>query len=173
MRCWSPLRIFGMPEHTIACFEKGLHVYCEKEMSNSLEAAKSMVLAGRKAGKLLQIGHQRRSNPRYIYCNDKIIKEANLLNRITNISGQWHRSRAGCVDLELAERHRDSEGNSQEIWLRRHVLSSGIGDGTRVWVAAPLSISGRIRSMFTVGSSTMLCRVLGHGQWRCGLLERS
>ena len=90
---------FWHAEHTIACFEKGLHVYCEKEMSNSLEAAKSMVLAGRKAGKLLQIGHQRRSNPRYIYCNEKIIKEANLLNRITNISGQWHRSRAGCVDL--------------------------------------------------------------------------
>lgn len=90
---------FWHAEHTIACFEKGLHVYCEKEMSNSLEAAKNMVLAGRKAGKLLQIGHQRRSNPRYIYCNEKVIKEANLLNRITNISGQWHRSRAGCVDL--------------------------------------------------------------------------
>ena len=43
---------FWHAEHTIACFEKGLHVYCEKEMSNSLEAAKSMVLAGRKAGKL-------------------------------------------------------------------------------------------------------------------------
>ena len=90
---------FWHARHTIACFEKGLHVYCEKEMSNSLEDAKNMVLAGRKAGKLLQIGHQRRSNPRYIYCNDKIINEANLLNRITNISGQWHRSRAACVDL--------------------------------------------------------------------------
>jgi predicted dehydrogenase len=57
-----------------------------------------MVLAGRKAGKLLQIGHQRRSNPRYIYCYEKIIKEAGLLNRITNIWGQWHRSRQACVD---------------------------------------------------------------------------
>ena len=94
---------FWHAEHTIACFEKGLHVYCEKEMSNSLESAKNMVLAGRKAGKLLQIGHQRRSNPRYIYCNDNIVKEANLLNRITNISGQWHRSRAGCVDLGWPE----------------------------------------------------------------------
>ena len=90
---------FWHAEHTIAGFEKGLHVYCEKEMSNSLEAAKDMVLAGRKAGKLLQIGHQRRSNPRYIYCKDKVLNEANLLNRITNISGQWHRSRAACVDL--------------------------------------------------------------------------
>jgi len=90
---------FWHAEHTIACLDKGYHVYCEKEMSNSLESAKKMVLAARKAEKLLQIGHQRRSNPRYIYCNDKIIKEANLLNRITNISGQWHRSRAACVDL--------------------------------------------------------------------------
>ena len=90
---------FWHAEHAIACLDKGYHVYCEKEMSNSLESAKKMVLAARKAEKLLQIGHQRRSNPRYIYCNDKIIKEANLLNRITNISGQWHRSRAACVDL--------------------------------------------------------------------------
>ncbi|HIG30819.1 MAG TPA: Gfo/Idh/MocA family oxidoreductase [Verrucomicrobiales bacterium] len=89
---------FWHAEHTIACFEKGLHVYCEKEMSTSLEKAKEMVLAGRKAGKLLQIGHQRRSNPRYIYCYEKIIKEAGLLNRITNIWGQWHRSRQACVD---------------------------------------------------------------------------
>ncbi|MEE2943355.1 MAG: Gfo/Idh/MocA family oxidoreductase, partial [Verrucomicrobiota bacterium] len=91
---------FWHAEHTIACFDKGLHVYCEKEMSNSIESAKQMVLAGRKAGKLLQIGHQRRSNPRYIYCKDNIFDEANLLNRVTNISGQWHRSREACVDLK-------------------------------------------------------------------------
>jgi predicted dehydrogenase len=90
---------FWHAEHTIACVEKGLHVYCEKEMSNNLDDAKKMVLAARKAGKLLQIGHQRRSNPRYIYCYEKLFKEANLLNRVTNISGQWHRSRAACEDL--------------------------------------------------------------------------
>src|SRR4030042_2058765 len=44
-------------EHTNACLQAGLHVYCEKEMSNSLEKARSMVLAARRAGKLLQIGH--------------------------------------------------------------------------------------------------------------------
>jgi len=30
-------------EHANACLEAGLHVYCEKEMSNSLEKARSMV----------------------------------------------------------------------------------------------------------------------------------
>jgi len=90
---------FWHAEHTIACLNAGLHVYCEKEMSNSIENAKKMVETARKTKKLLQIGHQRRSNPRYRYCYDKIIKEANLLNRITTINGQWNRSRSACEDL--------------------------------------------------------------------------
>ncbi len=90
---------FWHAEHTIASLKKGLHVYCEKEMSNDLSKAKQMVQTSKETGKLLQIGHQRRSNPRYHYVYDKIIKGAGLLNRITNISGQWNRSRAACEDL--------------------------------------------------------------------------
>ena len=48
---------FRHAEHANACMEAGLHVYCEKEMSNTIEGAKSMVLTARKTGKLLQIGH--------------------------------------------------------------------------------------------------------------------
>lgn len=51
-----------------------------------------MVLASRKTGKLLQIGHQRRSNPRYIHSGEKLIKEARILGRITAINAQWNRS---------------------------------------------------------------------------------
>jgi predicted dehydrogenase len=83
---------FWHAEHTVACLNKGLHVYCEKEMSNTLDGAKKMVEAAKKTGKLLQIGHQRRSNPRYIHCYDKLIKEAKLLGRITTVNGQWNRS---------------------------------------------------------------------------------
>ncbi len=83
---------FWHAEHTISCLNAGYHVYCEKEMSNTLEEAKKMVLASRKTGKLLQIGHQRRSNPRYLHCYDKLIKEANILGRITTINSQWNRS---------------------------------------------------------------------------------
>jgi len=79
-------------EHAIACMKAGLNVYCEKEMSNDLAKAKEMVLTSRETKKLLQIGHQRRSNPRYLLCHDKIINENNLLNRITHIYGQWNRS---------------------------------------------------------------------------------
>jgi predicted dehydrogenase len=83
--CWHA-------EHTVACLEAGLHVYCEKEMSNTLTGARRMVEAARRTGKLLQIGHQRRSNPIYGFCRDKLLGEAKLLGRITAVNGQWNRS---------------------------------------------------------------------------------
>ena len=52
---------------TNTCLKAGLHVYCEKMMSNTIEGARSMVQTMRETGKLLQIGHQRRSNPRYVF----------------------------------------------------------------------------------------------------------
>jgi predicted dehydrogenase len=90
---------FWHSPHTCACLEAGLHVYCEKEMSNTIEGAKKMVEAAKKSGKLLQIGHQRRSNPRYQLCYDKLIKEANLLEQITTVYGQWNRGKNSCEDL--------------------------------------------------------------------------
>ncbi|MHC5082947.1 MAG: Gfo/Idh/MocA family protein [Planctomycetota bacterium] len=89
---------FWHAEHTIACLNKGLHVYCEKEMSNKLEDAKKMVEAQKASGKLLQIGHQRRSNPRYQFTYENIVKNK-LMGRVTTINGQWNRSKASCEDL--------------------------------------------------------------------------
>jgi predicted dehydrogenase len=83
---------FWHAPHAEGCLAAGLHVYCEKEMSNTLEGARRIVRAARKSGKLVQIGHQRRSNPRYLHCYNRIIKEANILGRITTINGQWNRS---------------------------------------------------------------------------------
>jgi predicted dehydrogenase len=76
---------------TIACLKAGLHVYCEKEMSNSLQDARQMVQTARQVGKLLQIGHQRRSNPRYQVA-EKLIREHRLLGKLLNINAQWNRS---------------------------------------------------------------------------------
>jgi predicted dehydrogenase len=79
-------------EHTNACLKKGKHVYCEKEMSNDLEKAKSMVLTQRETKKILQIGHQRRSNPRYIHAIDNVIRKAGMLGRVTHAYAQWNRA---------------------------------------------------------------------------------
>jgi len=81
-------------EHANACLEAGLHVYCEKEMSNSLEKARSMVETARRTKKLLQIGHQRRSNPRYIHAIDRLMREKRLLGRVNLAYAQWNRSKA-------------------------------------------------------------------------------
>jgi predicted dehydrogenase len=83
---------FKHSEHTVAALKAGKHVYCEKLMSNTVEGARAMVLAARETKKLLQLGHQRRSNPRYLHARDKIVRGAKLLGRVTNISGQWHRA---------------------------------------------------------------------------------
>jgi predicted dehydrogenase len=77
-------------EHTIACLRAGRHVYCEKEMSNTLEDAKKMVLAARESGRLLQIGHQRRSNPVYRYALE-LLDDDGVCGRLTNCYGQWNR----------------------------------------------------------------------------------
>jgi len=83
---------FWHARHAIDCLRAGKHVYCEKEMSNTLEGARNMVMAARETGKLLQIGHQRRSNPRYLHCYERLLQEARLLGRIVTAQGQWNRS---------------------------------------------------------------------------------
>ncbi len=89
-------------EHANACLRAGLHVYCEKEMSNSLEKARSMVQTAKETGKLLQIGHQRRSNPRYLHAVNKLIRDVRLLGRVTHAYGQWNRAKSD--DLGWPER---------------------------------------------------------------------
>ncbi len=79
-------------EHAIACLEAGKHVYCEKELSNTLDGARKMVLAARETGKLLQIGHQRRSQPRYWHAR-KMIEKDKILGRVTHTYAQWNRAR--------------------------------------------------------------------------------
>ncbi len=82
---------FVHAEHTIACLQAGLHVYCEKEMADSLESARTMVLAARESGRLCQIGHQRRSNPVYQQALQMVQKDE-ICGRVTACYGQWNRS---------------------------------------------------------------------------------
>ena len=87
----------------IACMNAALHVYCEKEMSNSLELAREMVLTARETKKLLQIGRQRRSNPRYIRAINDLVLGGKLLGRIGQACAQWNRGL--CEDIGWPAKH--------------------------------------------------------------------
>jgi predicted dehydrogenase len=85
-------------------------------MSNTLEGARAMVAAARDTGKLLQIGHQRRSNPRYLHCYEKLLGEAKLLGRIVTINGQWNR--AVTPDLGAPDRYAIPEARLKQYGFK-------------------------------------------------------
>jgi len=90
---------FWHSPHTVMCLEAGLHVYCEKMMANDIDGARAMVKAFEKSGKLCQIGHQRRSNPRYRYTFDQLINGQNIVGQLTNAQAQWNRSLGASNDI--------------------------------------------------------------------------
>jgi predicted dehydrogenase len=83
-------------EQTIACLDAGLHVYCEADMATTIDGARQMVLAAQRKKKLLQIGRQHRSSPRYHLALDYIYKKK-ALGRITHVSAQWHVRQRGTL----------------------------------------------------------------------------
>ena len=74
------------------CMKAGLHVYCEKMMSNTVEGARSMVATMKETGKLLQIGHQRRSNPRYRFILNHLFSTGAICGHVTAANAQWNRA---------------------------------------------------------------------------------
>ena len=75
-------------EQAVACLEAGVNVYLEKEMALTIEGARNVVGAARKAGKLLQVGRQHRSNQRYHRALE-LIDQHKALGRLTQFRGQW------------------------------------------------------------------------------------
>jgi predicted dehydrogenase len=90
---------FWHAPHTIMALEAGCDVYCEKMMSNTIDGARSMVHAMERTGKLCQIGHQRRSNPRYLFTYNELIKKHNITGQIVNMNGQWNRALSSSQDI--------------------------------------------------------------------------
>lgn len=91
--------------HTRLALQAGKSVYCEKMMANTIEAAKDMVKAQRETGGILQIGHQRHSNPRYLHLRDNVLRKAKLLGRVTHCYGQWNRGVSASQPLEMPKKY--------------------------------------------------------------------
>ncbi|NER14420.1 Gfo/Idh/MocA family oxidoreductase [Leptobacterium flavescens] len=84
---------FWHAPHAIDALNAGLHVYCEKAMSNRLKDARKMAETMKKTGKYLQIGRQRRSNDRYRFTYKNLIQKEKMFGRLTHATGQWNRSK--------------------------------------------------------------------------------
>jgi predicted dehydrogenase len=126
---------FWHSPHTVKCLEAGLNVYCEKMMSNTIDGARAMVHAMEKSGKLCQIGHQRRSNPRYRFTLDKLIKEHKICGQIVNINAQWNRAVNSSQDIgfnpklaikpEILEKYGFKDMQQFMNWRTFRALSGG------------------------------------------------
>lgn len=77
-------------EQTIRCLHAGLHVYCEEPMSNRIEWAREMVKAAKQTGKILQVGSDRRSHPRYVDLRDRIIAKHHGLGMLQHASARHY-----------------------------------------------------------------------------------
>lgn len=78
--------------HVEACLAAGKHVSCEGELADGAERAKGLVRLARERLLLLQGGHQRRSNPRYVHAFEKVCRRDGALGRVTHAYAQWHRA---------------------------------------------------------------------------------
>ena len=67
-------------EQVCECLRRGLHVYCAPPMADTLEKSAEMCRAARTTGKLLQIGHLRRSSPAYKLAFEHVVPE--MLDRL-------------------------------------------------------------------------------------------
>jgi predicted dehydrogenase len=77
------LVLIGTPDHwhalnMIAAVESGVDVYCQKPISVDIAEGRAMLAAARKAGRVVQIGTQRRSTPHLIEARDRVIKPGRL-----------------------------------------------------------------------------------------------
>lgn len=96
---------FKHAEHTRMALQAGKSVYCEKMMAHNIESAKDMVRAQRETGGLLQIGHQRHSNPRYIHLRERVLKQHKLLGRVTHCYGQWNRGLSQSLPQDMPKNY--------------------------------------------------------------------
>lgn len=81
---------------TMDCLDAGKFVFCEKTLVKDVETGRALIKKCHDVGKWVQVGHQRRYNPKYnlaMKAAYEPVPDANWqLGRITHITAQWHRN---------------------------------------------------------------------------------
>src|SRR5262249_4630977 len=88
--------LIATPDHwhalaMIAAAETGADIYVQKPISVDIVEGQAMLAAGRKHGRVVQVGTQRRSTPHLIEARDRVIKEGKLGKvAFVEICCYWH-----------------------------------------------------------------------------------
>ncbi len=83
--------LWAHTDQTVTCLDAGKHVLCEKMMAWDVEGCERMRQAGRRTGRVLEIGYQRFYSPMYQAAYEGIIK-AGTLGDIYTARIAWHRN---------------------------------------------------------------------------------
>ncbi|HOH28683.1 MAG TPA: Gfo/Idh/MocA family oxidoreductase [Candidatus Hydrogenedentes bacterium] len=73
------------------CLAAGKYVFCEKTLTRTLEDGRALIEKCHELNRWVQVGHQRRYNPKYNMAMGLVFDEGRL-GRINHITAQWHRN---------------------------------------------------------------------------------
>jgi predicted dehydrogenase len=144
--------------HVSACLKANKHVYCDGEISDSSSKAQELVKLASEKKLLVQCGHQRRSNPRYLYAIETLQRKYRIPDVVTHVYTQWHKGIAPLryipsrLAMSTADLQRHGYENMEQLlnweWFNRF----GLGDvayrtGQKLdllrwfWDAEPVSVT--------------------------------
>ena len=84
-------------ETTVAAAKAGKHVFLDKPIANTIEDARAITEACRKAKVVLALGYQRRRESHFRWVKEKI--EAGVFGKLVNAEANISRDRLGKIDL--------------------------------------------------------------------------
>jgi predicted dehydrogenase len=128
---------------TMDAFSRGKHVFCEKAMVMTFVDCYNMVQAQKTSKKILQIGHQRMFDHRYIKALQDI--EDGKLGQLGQIRGYWHRNgnwRRHVPGPELERKINWRMYNEYSLGLTTELASHHIQVANWVYDEIPESVSG-------------------------------
>ncbi len=107
--------LIGTPDHwhaltMIAAVQAGADVYCQKPISVDVAEGQAMLAAARKAGRVVQVGTQRRSTPHLVEAKEKIVKSG-MLGKIAHaeVCCYYHMRANGNPPTQPVPEHLDYE----------------------------------------------------------------
>ncbi|MDX9972098.1 MAG: Gfo/Idh/MocA family oxidoreductase [FCB group bacterium] len=155
-------------EQILTSLKKGLHVLCEKPMTNTIADAKKVIRAAEKSGKVLMLSYQRHYDPSFRYMREQIAKGAiGKIEYVQAIQAQeWLRATKGTwrqiKAISGGGQINDSGSHLVDIimWVTglrvREVYAKMEDFGTEVDINSTLTMSfdnGALGSMSVIGNA--------------------